>query len=125
MMSFGMSMGMSSTGVFDISDVSTVSVIYMVSHSLKATIRKQNVVFAFGCVSVTSFMLSEISPSVVVMDFVFVSVMDGYIMVWGVMRGVVGVVGSKSISVGIGGNGEEGKNGKSLHYWFLFAGMSI
>ena len=116
-----MSMGMSSTGVFDISNVSTVSVIYMVGHSLKTTIRKQNMVFAFGCVPVTSFMLSEIRSSIVVMYFVFISVVDGYIMV----RGVVGVVGSKSISVSIGGNGKEGKNGKSLHYWFLFAGMSI
>ena len=63
-MSFGMmGMRMSSASVLDISDVSTISVIHMVSHSLKATIRKQNVVFAIGGVPISSFVVACLTRS--------------------------------------------------------------
>ena len=113
-MSFGMmGMRMSSASVLDISDVSTIGVIHMVSHSLKATIRKQNVVFAIGGVPISSFVVAKISSSVVIMDFVFVGVVNGYIVVRGVMGGV-GVVGSRSVGFGLGREGKNGKYSESL-----------
>ena len=113
-MSFGMmGMRMSSTSVLDISDVSTISVIDMVSHSLEATIGEQNVVFAIGCVPISSFMVAKIGSSVVIMDFVFVSVVSWDIVVRGVMGGVA-MVGSGSVSFGLGREGKEGKYSKSL-----------
>ena len=113
-MSFGMmGMRMSSASVLDISDVSTISVIDMVGHSLEATIGKQNVVFAIGCVPISSFMVAKIGSSVVIMDFVFVGVVNGYIVVRGVMGGV-GVVRSRSVGFGLSREGKNGKYSESL-----------
>ena len=66
--------GMSS--VLDISDVSTISTINVIIDSLQSTIREQNVVFTLSVVSITIFMMSEICSMVIIMNGIFVVVVD-------------------------------------------------
>ena len=66
--------GMSS--VLDISNVSAISTINVIIDSLQSTIREQNVVFALSVVSITIFMMSEICSMVIIMNGIFVVVVD-------------------------------------------------
>ena len=94
---FGMGSGVSVTTVLNVSDVTTISVIYMVSHSLQSTIRQQNMLFAVGNITITSFMVSKIGSSIVIENFVLIGVVSRYVMV--AMRGVVrGVMAVRYIS---------------------------
>ena len=104
-------MGMSSTCVLDIGDVSTIGVIHVVSHSLETTIGEQNVVFALGGVPVTGLGVAEISAGVVIVDFVLVGVVNGDIVVRGMMGGVVK---AGSVGLGLGHKGKKGQSDKSL-----------
>ena len=62
--------------VLHISDVSTVSVIHTVSHSLDTTIGQSNVVFTGSSVSIAVLSLTELGSTVVIGDSVVV-VVDG------------------------------------------------
>ena len=66
--------GMSS--VLDISDVSAISTINVIIDSLQSTIREQNVVFTLSVVTITIFMMSEICSMVIIMNGIFVVVVD-------------------------------------------------
>ena len=103
-MSFGM--WMQSTSVLYIGDVATVSVIYVVSHRLESTIGQQYVVFASGGIPITGFKLTKVRASVVIMDFVFVGVLDWYIVMGCMVR-----YGSGSFSTS---KCKDGKNSDDL-----------
>ena len=62
------------TFVPNIGNVSTISISYIVSDNLGATIGKAYTVFTVGCVSVTVFVSSKISFSIVIMDCISVLV---------------------------------------------------
>ena len=72
--------------VLHISDVSTISVIHTVSHSLDTTIGQSNVVFTGSSISVAVLRLTELGSTVLIGDTI-----------------VVGVDGGSVVSLGVGG----------------------
>jgi len=74
---------LSNTFVFDISNISSVSIGDVVGDNLGTAIRKIDTVFTVGGVSVTVFVSSKISFSVVIMDSISVFVYGwSFFVVW-------------------------------------------
>ena len=69
------------TSVLDISDVSTISIINLVSDSLDSAIRKGNSVASRGSISITSFGLAEVHSRVVILGSIGIVVDRGSIRV--------------------------------------------
>ena len=73
----------------------------MVLHSLNAAVRKSNMVLAWGCIAITSLILSKVSSGIVIMDGVSIVVVSRLLFVSG---GMVGSLGSSK-----GNSGKEGR----------------
>ena len=69
------------TRVLDISDVSTISIINLVSDSLDSAIRKGNSVASRGSISITSFGLAKVHSRVVILGSIGIVVDRGSIRV--------------------------------------------
>ena len=69
------------TRVLDISDVSTISIINLVSDSLDSAIGKGNSVASRGSISITSFGLAEVHSRVVILGSIGIVVDRGSIRV--------------------------------------------
>jgi hypothetical protein len=94
---------LSNTFVFDISNISSVSIGDVVGNNLGTAIRKIDTVFTVGGVSVTVFVSSKISFSVVIMDSISVFVYSwSFFVVW-------------SLAI----NWSWGMVSWSMYYWFV------
>ena len=103
------------TRVLDISDVSTISIINLVSDSLDSAIGKGNSVASRGSISITSFSLAKVYSRVVILGSIGIVVDRGSIRVdrgftigWG--RGMVRERGRWG-SHGSGNKGSKSNNG--------------
>ena len=72
------------TLVFDICDVSRVSISYRVGDNLGTTIRKGNTVFTRGSITITVLILSKVGPRVVISDSITILV-DSWAIISGLM----------------------------------------
>ena len=86
------------TSVFDVSDVSAMSIVNMVSHNLESAIGKSNTVFARGSISVTVFILTKVSSRVVI----------GHSILVIVHRRDIGISGGRSVGRGSGRGSQSG-----------------
>ena len=79
------------SSVLNISNVSAISVINTVSHSLDSSIRKSNSVASRGSIPITRFSLTKVDSRVVILSSIFIAVGRGNIRVdRGRGRGMVG-----------------------------------
>ena len=83
------------TLVFDISDISRVSISYRVGDNLGTTIRKGNTVFTRGSITITVLVLSKVSTRVIISNSITIlvnswAIISGLMVSRGGMSGLVG-----------------------------------